>query len=89
MGRWYQYDLKVRLMTVQQHLFSERHLLNTELNFLFLVVLSWNRGQPRKECVVARDGGWTEEPCDRLHHWICEKVAVLGLLEAELNKEGL
>uniref|UniRef100_A0A8C5CLA5 C-type lectin domain-containing protein n=1 Tax=Gadus morhua TaxID=8049 RepID=A0A8C5CLA5_GADMO len=32
--------------------------------------------------------GWSEEPCDRLHHWICEKVVDLDHLEAERNKEG-
>uniref|UniRef100_A0A8C5B2K7 C-type lectin domain-containing protein n=1 Tax=Gadus morhua TaxID=8049 RepID=A0A8C5B2K7_GADMO len=32
--------------------------------------------------------GWSEEPCNRLHHWICEKVLDLDHLEAERNKEG-
>ena len=30
----------------------------------------------------------TREPCDRLHHWICEKVIDMDQLEDELKIEG-
>ncbi|CAL8309154.1 unnamed protein product [Gadus morhua 'NCC'] len=54
---------------------------------------SWRHVKPRddggvRDCVVAGEDGWSEEPCDRLHHWICEKVVDLDHLEAERNKEG-
>ncbi|CAL8388524.1 unnamed protein product [Arctogadus glacialis] len=54
---------------------------------------SWRHGKPRddggaRDCVVAGEDGWSEERCDRLHHWICEKSVDLDHLEAERNKEG-
>ncbi|XP_059901871.1 uncharacterized protein LOC132453026 isoform X4 [Gadus macrocephalus] len=54
---------------------------------------SWRHVKPRddggaRDCVVAGEDGWSEEPCNRLHHWICEKVLDLDHLEAERNKEG-
>uniref|UniRef100_A0A8C5BXI8 B30.2/SPRY domain-containing protein n=1 Tax=Gadus morhua TaxID=8049 RepID=A0A8C5BXI8_GADMO len=54
---------------------------------------SWRHVKPRddggaRDCVVAGEDGWSEEPCKRLHHWICEKVLDLDHLEAERNKEG-
>ncbi|CAL8402317.1 unnamed protein product [Boreogadus saida] len=54
---------------------------------------SWRHVKPRddggaRDCVVAGEDGWSEERCDRLHHWICEKVVDLDHLEAERNKEG-
>ena len=57
------------------------------------MVLSWRHVKPRddggaRDCVVAGEDGWSEEPCNRLHHWICEKVLDLDHLEAERNKEG-
>ncbi|CAL8282805.1 unnamed protein product [Boreogadus saida] len=52
---------------------------------------SWRHVKPRddggaRDCVVAGEDGWSEEPC-RLHHWICEKSVDLDHLEAERNKE--
>ncbi|CAL8238659.1 unnamed protein product, partial [Lota lota] len=39
---------------------------------------SWRQGEPHDdggaEHCVAWDGSLSEEPCDRLHYWICEKV---------------
>uniref|UniRef100_A0A8C5CXL5 B30.2/SPRY domain-containing protein n=1 Tax=Gadus morhua TaxID=8049 RepID=A0A8C5CXL5_GADMO len=54
---------------------------------------SWRHVKPRddggaRDCVVAGEDGWSEEPCNRLHHWICEKVLDLDHLEAQRNKEG-
>ncbi|CAL8316164.1 unnamed protein product [Arctogadus glacialis] len=54
---------------------------------------SWRHVKPRddggaRDCVVAGEDGWSEEPCNRLHHWICEKSVDLDHLEAERNKEG-
>ncbi|XP_059899823.1 uncharacterized protein LOC132451385 isoform X2 [Gadus macrocephalus] len=54
---------------------------------------SWRHVKPRddggaRDCFVAGEDGWSEEPCNRLHHWICEKVLDLDHLEAERNKEG-
>ncbi|CAL8352378.1 unnamed protein product [Gadus morhua 'NCC'] len=54
---------------------------------------SWRHVKPRDDggaeaCVVAGEDGWSEEPCDRLHHWICEKVVDLDHLEAGQNKDG-
>uniref|UniRef100_A0A8C5A656 B30.2/SPRY domain-containing protein n=1 Tax=Gadus morhua TaxID=8049 RepID=A0A8C5A656_GADMO len=54
---------------------------------------SWRHVRPRddggaRDCVVAGEDGWSEEPCNRLHHWICEKSVDLDHLEAERNKEG-
>uniref|UniRef100_A0A8C5BWD1 Ig-like domain-containing protein n=1 Tax=Gadus morhua TaxID=8049 RepID=A0A8C5BWD1_GADMO len=54
---------------------------------------SWRHVKPRDDggatdCVVAGEDGWSEEPCNRLHHWICEKSLDLDHLEAERNKEG-
>ncbi|CAL8383296.1 unnamed protein product [Boreogadus saida] len=54
---------------------------------------SWRHVKPRddggaRDCVVAGEDGWSEEPCDRLHHWICEKSVDLDHLEAERNKDG-
>ncbi|XP_059909555.1 C-type lectin domain family 4 member M-like isoform X3 [Gadus macrocephalus] len=55
---------------------------------------SWRHVKPRddggaRDCVVAGEDGWSEEPCNRsVHHWICEKVVDLDHLEAERNKEG-
>ncbi|CAL8292960.1 unnamed protein product [Arctogadus glacialis] len=54
---------------------------------------SWRHIKPRddggaRDCVVAGEDGWSEEPCNRLHHWICEKSVDLDHLEAERNKEG-
>ncbi|CAL8283268.1 unnamed protein product [Boreogadus saida] len=52
---------------------------------------SWRHVKPRddggaRDCVVAGEDGWSEERCDRLHHWICEKGVDLDHLEAERNK---
>ncbi|CAL8301129.1 unnamed protein product [Gadus morhua 'NCC'] len=54
---------------------------------------SWRHVKPRddggaRDCVVAGEDGWSEEPCNRLQHWICEKVLDLDHLETERNKEG-
>ncbi|CAL8365910.1 unnamed protein product [Arctogadus glacialis] len=54
---------------------------------------SWRHVKPHddggaRDCFVAGEDGWSEEPCNRLHHWICEKVVDLDHLEAERNKEG-
>uniref|UniRef100_A0A8C5BMN9 Uncharacterized LOC115537252 n=1 Tax=Gadus morhua TaxID=8049 RepID=A0A8C5BMN9_GADMO len=54
---------------------------------------SWRHGKPRvdggaKYCVVAGEDGWSEEPCDRQHYWICEKAIHLDHLQAGRNKEA-
>ncbi|XP_056439938.1 C-type lectin domain family 4 member M-like [Gadus chalcogrammus] len=54
---------------------------------------SWRHGKPRvdggaKYCVVAGEDGWSEEPCDRQHYWICEKAIHLDHLRAGRNKEA-
>ena len=93
MGGRYPHDPRVRLETIQQHLFSESDRVTSTLHCLLLLVLSWRQGKPpndggAEDCVVTGEGGWSEEPCDRLHHWICEKVIDMDHLEADLNKQG-
>ncbi|KAK0150206.1 C-type lectin domain family 4 member F [Merluccius polli] len=55
----------------------------------------WGPGEPNdhkepEDCVVLGHYwvvDWNDAPCDRLHHWICEKVALGGLLASYLEEE--
>ncbi|KAK0143110.1 C-type lectin domain family 4 member M [Merluccius polli] len=53
---------------------------------------SWGPGEPNdyygaEDCGATQLGRWSDERCDRLNYWMCEKVVVLDHLETELNKE--